>query len=573
MDLWVHYLNFVSQSTKGQIDGPEVMRSLFERAVSSAGEEFRADKLWDAYIDWEKNQGQLQRVTALYDRVFYVPTQNYSQNFEKFKQHINSNPIAAVLCTEELLKLRAEVAAAPPGLSSAEVEPLISVTSSSANPPGVDGDADADEVAPGTENLTIPGAESSVTSQDDAETIAIREKVIAARQKVFTALGEEVRKRWTFEEAIKRPYFHVKPLERVQLKNWREYLDFEIGNGDHRRVVILFERCVIACALYEDFWQRFASYMEAHDVEACRHVYERACTIHLPRKPSIHLAWAAFEEQQGNAAKASEILAELDKGVPGIIIVKLKRVNLERRRGNFEVTCTLYEETMNETSDQELATFFAIRYSRFLAKVMGNVEKAREVLKIALEKDKDNKRLYLQLLDVELSSFPLKEEKVLEVFDLVRDSELNTEVKQGFSQRQVEFLEDFSADITKIMAAQENHARLYKGKSSLIPLTGSKRSQEGDGSDIKSKVSKTEDGIVDSSQHATSTALTGAETYDASYPSAAAYSAAASAYNYSTPLQSQWAAYSAAQPNAYSYSQWYQQYGAAYGHAHQTATQ
>ena len=57
--------------------------SLFERAVSSAGEEFRADKLWDAYIEWEKSQGQLQRVTALYDRVFKVPTQNYSQHFEK----------------------------------------------------------------------------------------------------------------------------------------------------------------------------------------------------------------------------------------------------------------------------------------------------------------------------------------------------------------------------------------------------------------------------------------------------------------------------------------------------------
>ena len=108
-----------------------------------------------------------------------------------------------------------------------------------------------------------------------------------------------MRKRWPFEEAIKRPYFHVKPLERVQLKNWREYLDFELSNGDHRRVVILFERCIIACALYEDFWQRFATYMEGHGVEKCRHVYERACTIHLPRKPSIHLAWAAFEEQQG----------------------------------------------------------------------------------------------------------------------------------------------------------------------------------------------------------------------------------------------------------------------------------
>ena len=72
---------------------------------------------------------------------------------------------------------------------------------------------------------------------------------------------------------------------------------------------------------------------------------------------------------KGNAAKASEILAELDKAVPGIIMVKLKRINLERRRGNFEGTSSLYEEAMNETSDQELATFFAIRYSRFLSKV------------------------------------------------------------------------------------------------------------------------------------------------------------------------------------------------------------
>lgn len=88
--------------------------------------------------------------------------------------------------------------------------------------------------------------------------------------------------------------------------------------------------------------------------------------------------------------------------------------------------------------------------------------------------------MYLQLLDIELSAYPVREEKVLELFDLVRDSELDTEVKQGFSQRRVEFLEDFSADVTKIMAAQENHAKLYKGKSALIPLSGTKRSQEGD---------------------------------------------------------------------------------------------
>lgn len=136
---------------------------------------------------------------------------------------------------------------------------------------------------------------------EDPEVNAVREKVIAIRKVVHDANKTEVNKRWVFEDAIKRPYFHVKPLERIQLKNWREYLDFETGTGNHRRVVILFERCVIACALYEDFWQRFAFYMEVHDcVDGCRNVYERACNVHLPSKPHIHLAWAAFEEKHGN---------------------------------------------------------------------------------------------------------------------------------------------------------------------------------------------------------------------------------------------------------------------------------
>lgn len=55
---------------------------------------------------------------------------------------------------------------------------------------------------------------------------------------------------------IKRPYFHVKPLEAEQLKNWRLYLDFEINEGDETRITVLFERCLIACALYDQFWTK-----------------------------------------------------------------------------------------------------------------------------------------------------------------------------------------------------------------------------------------------------------------------------------------------------------------------------
>jgi len=39
--------------------------------------------------------------------------------------------------------------------------------------------------------------------------------------------------------------------------------------------------------------------METCDVEKSRDAFKRACTIHLPQKASLHLAWAAFEECQG----------------------------------------------------------------------------------------------------------------------------------------------------------------------------------------------------------------------------------------------------------------------------------
>ena len=65
-----------------------------------------------------------------------------------------------------------------------------------------------------------------------------------------------------FEEKLKRTYFHVKPLDHKQLKTWDLYLDYEIMKGDHERIIVLFERCLIPCALYEQFWAKYARYLE-----------------------------------------------------------------------------------------------------------------------------------------------------------------------------------------------------------------------------------------------------------------------------------------------------------------------
>jgi hypothetical protein len=73
---------------------------------------------------------------------------------------------------------------------------------------------------------------------------------------------EEVEARLLFESKIKRPYFHVKPLDAKQLKNWSAYLDFEIKLGVHERIVVLFERCLIPCAKYEVCFDNMSKVVE-----------------------------------------------------------------------------------------------------------------------------------------------------------------------------------------------------------------------------------------------------------------------------------------------------------------------
>lgn len=79
---------------------------------------------------------------------------------------------------------------------------------------------------------------SDLSTLNDEEVVSIRDRAISARRKVHKLTVSAVTARWSFEEGIKRPYFHVKPLERAQLKNWKDYLDFEIEKGDRERVLV-----------------------------------------------------------------------------------------------------------------------------------------------------------------------------------------------------------------------------------------------------------------------------------------------------------------------------------------------
>uniref|UniRef100_A0A3B5QPZ1 Pre-mRNA-processing factor 39 n=1 Tax=Xiphophorus maculatus TaxID=8083 RepID=A0A3B5QPZ1_XIPMA len=447
VDLWLHYLTFIKENSDP--NDPETegrIRASYEHAVLAAGTDFRSDRLWESYISWETDQQKLANITTIYDRVLGIPTQLYSQHFQRFKDHVQGNHPKHFLSEEEFVQLRLE-------LSKSSLSGMV----------GEDGESNVpqEELPPGTEDLADPA--KRVTEIEN-----MRHKVIEVRQEVFNHNEHEVSKRWSFEEGIKRPYFHVKALERTQLNNWKEYLDFEIENGTPERVVVLFERCLIACALYEEFWIKYAKYLEGFSTDGARHVYKKACSIHLPKKPAIHLLWAAFEEQQGNVEEARGILKALEETIPNLAMVRLRRVSLERRRGNLDEAEALLKEGMETANNDMESSFYAVKLARHLVKVQRSLSKAKKVLLDAIEKDQTSSRLYLNLLELEFSGDVMQNQaEILACFDRALRSPLSLDSRIIFSQRKVEFLEDFGSDINALVAAYEEQQKLQKESDSL----------------------------------------------------------------------------------------------------------
>nr|XP_018912524.1 PREDICTED: pre-mRNA-processing factor 39-like [Bemisia tabaci] len=442
VDLWLHYLNYFRTTYPEDEVG---IRSLYDKAIQACGLEFRSDRLWESYIKWETDKKKLVNVTAIFDKLLATPTQNYLTHFEKFQDHVMKHSPRKILSVDDFLNLRREVLQILKQYDS----PLIGVPGGDDAPPGEEEPSDEKEI-----------------KHTNEETAALRDKIIAMRRKVHKATAEAVTQRLKYEDGIKRPYFHVKPLERCQLENWRSYLEFEIAQGDMERIIILFERCLIACALYEEFWLKFILFLEKQGDEYrsnLENTFKRACTIHHVKKPNLHLHWAIFEETQGNFEKAAEILSNLERNFPSLAQVAFRRINLERRRKAYPKVCELYEHYISSSAYSKMANNMVVKYARFCAKVLLDIDKGIKVLEKAMEKDKDCPRLYFQIIDLCMQRTPLNVNEVVSYLDkfLSKDN-AEAEQKVMIAQHKVEFLEDFASDASAVQKAHNEYLQYVK---------------------------------------------------------------------------------------------------------------
>ena len=82
------------------------------------------------------------------------------------------------------------------------------------------------------------------------------------------------------------------------------------------------------------------------------------CLVLKPMKPP-----------PGNIDKARGILKGIDSLVPGLVLVRLRRIGLEVRERKYEEAEALYRESTTSAEDTEARNFYAWRYARFAAKV------------------------------------------------------------------------------------------------------------------------------------------------------------------------------------------------------------
>ncbi|KAG7157552.1 Pre-mRNA-processing factor 39-like 2 [Homarus americanus] len=367
VDLWLHYMEYITSQFP---DDEAFVRQEFERAVETCGLEFKSDKLWEAYISWESTGKRWKNVTLLYERILATPTSKYMQHWQKFQDHVKKHLPSEIVGVDEFLSLRREV--------------LAELNRSDTETP--------DEAPPGVE--AAPGDEQVGTNVDE-ETKALQKNIISARQKIHDANVIEVKALWSYEDAIKRPYFHVKPLEKSQLTAWRNYLDYEMKLMNADRIRVLFERCLIACAFYEEFWMRYIRYLEevgAAESEI-RSVYQRACVIHLRERFRPHLSWAAFEEEKGS------------------LEAWMQAAGVERRRGNMEAAKDIFVHCLCQCQDREdknAHSHVSLKLARFYTFFCNDPEKAVEILKEGHDFNKENGNVLLALVDQALICRPPK---------------------------------------------------------------------------------------------------------------------------------------------------------------------
>ncbi|KAI9852168.1 MAG: mRNA splicing protein prp28 [Thelocarpon superellum] len=366
VDLWTNYCGFKVETSHDA----DVIRELFERGATCVGLDFLAHPFWDKYLEFEERLESVDKIFAILDRVVHIPMHQYARYFERFRQLAQSRPLTELLPPDLLQQFRREIEA-----------------------------EGATVVQAGAQQLKAEKGELEMERE-------MRRRIDNFHLEIFARTQTETTKRWTYEAEIKRPYFHVTELDEAQLVNWRKYLDFEEVEGDYVRAQFLYERCLVTCAFYDEFWFRYARWMLAQKdrEEEVRHIFQRACQCYVPTsRPAIRLQYAYFEETAQRVDLAQDIHRAVLMALPGHVETIVSWANLQRRQHGLPAAIEIYESQINaQECDLYAKAALCAEWARLLWKIRGSAEEARQVFQKNQHWYLDSRAFWINYLQFEL---------------------------------------------------------------------------------------------------------------------------------------------------------------------------
>ncbi|GIZ49151.1 hypothetical protein CKM354_001218700 [Cercospora kikuchii] len=385
VDLWANYCAFKVETSHDA----DVIRELYERAADSVGLDFLAHPFWDKYLEFEERLDSHDRIFAILGRIIHLPLHQYARYFERYRTMAAQRPIADVATEDVVARLQADIA---------------------------------------QESAEKPRNPAEVERE-------LRTRIDAYHLEIFQRTQTETTKRWTYEQNIKRPYYHVTELDEEQLDNWRKYLDFEETEGDYERTKFLYERCLVTCANYEEFWFRYARWTMAQTSitkevrnEEVRIIYSRAsCTYVAISQPNIRLHYARFEESIGKADTAIAIHEAILATAPGDLETIISLANTHRRQYGVDAAVAVLNEHISSSEyNPSIRGALVAELARFLWKVKGDVDEARKTFQKQQQWFSDSSDFWRAFFDFELNQptsskeEPSRHKRIKAVFDDIR---------------------------------------------------------------------------------------------------------------------------------------------------------
>lgn len=249
LDVWCAYLGFKDTVCWDH----DAVAALFEEARVRVGRHFYAHVFYDLYLDFLERHLRVAEYGAVLRRAVEIPMYGYARFFKLLVATLDRGEphIRSLVLPQEHVRYD-------------------------------------------WSNLLLVGAKLKKTFTD-----------------VYIVTQCTVFERWRYEEQLApRLYFDTKPVSRNTRAVWRLYLDYtENHPGSVLDARLTHERCVQACALYEQLWLDYARWcLRQGQPEQARGVLRRGVEHVAVSCTAIRLEWCRVEAGLGNLLKARDIL-------------------------------------------------------------------------------------------------------------------------------------------------------------------------------------------------------------------------------------------------------------------------